>query len=82
MRQIEHHAQWPLLSRIPMCLTAGIKLPRFKVRDLLALKVASVVETPSTSGSDVPLHCGLVQLGWAEFEVVEQRLSVRITRLA
>jgi flagellar motor switch protein FliN/FliY len=81
MGQIEIHPEWPLLSRLPMRLTAGMKLPRFKVKDLLALGIGSVVETMSTSASDVPLHCGDVQLGWAEFEVMEQRLAVRITRI-
>ncbi len=79
--QIEMHPEWPLLSRIPLLLTAGITLPRFKVKDLLALRVESVVETPCGSTADVPLICGDVQLGWAEFEVMEQRLAVRITRL-
>jgi hypothetical protein len=79
--QIEHHPEWPLLSRIPLLLTAGIKLPHFKVKDLLALRLESVVETPCGSTADVPLICGDVQMGWAEFEVMEQRLAVRITRL-
>jgi flagellar motor switch protein FliN/FliY len=31
---------------------------------------------------DVPVKVGQVQLGWSEFEVVEQQLAVRLTRLA
>ena len=36
----------------------------------------------AASGADVPLYCGQVQLGWAEFEVVGECLAVRLTRLA
>jgi flagellar motor switch/type III secretory pathway protein FliN len=82
MGRIELHAEWDLLARIPMRLTAGVPLPRFKVKDLVELAEGSVIESVWTSGADVPLKCGDVQLGWAEFEVVEQRLAVRITRLA
>ena len=34
------------------------------------------------STDDVPLKIGAVQLSWSEFEVVEQRMAVRLTRLA
>jgi hypothetical protein len=30
----------------------------------------------------VPLTVGGVQLAWSEFEVVEQRMAIRLTRLA
>ncbi len=81
MQRIEEHAEWPLLSRIPMRLAAGIPVLRFKVSDLLALKTGSVVQTAWPSTEDVPLRLGKVQLGWSEFEVVEGRMAVRLTRL-
>ena len=82
MGRIETHAEWESIARIPLRLTAGVPLPRLKVKDLVGLSEGSIVESLWTSGTDVPLKCGTVQLGWAEFEVVEQRLAVRITRLA
>ena len=81
MQRIEEHPQWPLLSRIPMRLTAGVPVPGFKVRDLLAMRAGSVVETAWPSTEDVPLRMGDVQLSWSEFEVVEGRMAVRLTRL-
>ena len=82
MGRIETHPEWELLARLPMRLKAGITLEKFKVKDLLGLAAGHVVESSWGNEADVPLHCGKVQLGWAEFEVVEQRLAVRITRMA
>ena len=82
MARIDEHSEWPLLSRIPMRLAAEIPLPRFRVKDLLGLKVGQTLPSLWPSVDDVPLKIGTVQLSWTEFEVVEQRLAVRITRLA
>ena len=81
MQRIEEHGEWPLLSRIPLRLEAGVPVTRFKVRDLLALRPGVVVQTAWPSTEDVPLHMGGVQLSWSEFEVVEGRMAVRLTRL-
>ena len=82
MARIEQHADWPLLAQIPMLLTAGVPLPKFRVRDLLALKAGQTIESVASVSEDVPLMIGAVQLGWIEFEVVEMRMAVRLTRLA
>ena len=54
----------------------------FRVRNLLALEPNLVIETQWGHAEDVPLSAGNVQLAWSEFEVVETRLAVRVTRLA
>lgn len=82
MARIEQHRDWPLLSRLPMRLTAGIPLRRFKVKDLLALRPGTLLLSEWLSSEDVPLKVGVMQLGFSEFEVVEQRMAVRLTRLA
>ena len=82
METIEEHPAWPLLSRIPMRLTAGIPLPRFRVKDLVGLKPGQVLTSNWLCTDDVPLKIGSVQLSWSEFEVVEQRMAIRLTRLA
>ena len=81
MQTVEEHEHWPLLSRIPMRLTAGVPIERFKVRDLLALRPGAIVATTWPSTEDVPLQMGAVQLSWSEFEVVEGRMAIRLTRL-
>jgi len=82
MATIEEHPEWPLLSRIPIRLIAGIPLPNFRVKDLVGLKAGKLVSSQWSSTDDVPLKIGSVQLSWSEFEVVEQQMAVRLTRLA
>ena len=82
MARIEEHHAWPVLSELGMTLESVIALREFKVRDLLRLEVGQVVESLCPNTDDVPVKVGHVQLGWSEFEVVEQRLAVRLTRLA
>jgi flagellar motor switch/type III secretory pathway protein FliN len=82
MTQIERHASWPMLSQLRMSMTAGIELKSFKVKDLLRLEPGQIVESSWPDTEDVPLCVGQVQVAWSEFEVVDQRLVVRLTRLA
>jgi len=82
MTQIERHASWSTLAQLRMTLAAGIALNGFKIRDLLRLEPGQVVESAWPETEDVPLCVGQVQVAWSEFEVVEQRLVVRLTRLA
>jgi len=82
MAGIEKHPDWLVLSRIPMRLNAGIPLPSFRVKDLLGLRSGQMLHSTWPCTDDVPLKIGAVQLSWSEFEVVEQRMAVRLTRLA
>ncbi len=81
MIRIEEHSAWLVLSRLPVTMAAEIPLSRFRVRDLLGLAEGQVFESASPDTEDVPLKVGDVQLGWTEFEVVEQRIALRLTRL-
>lgn len=82
MVKIEEHPDWPLIARIPMRLIAAIPLPDFRVKDLVGLKPGQMLRSAWLSTDDVPLKIGSVQLSWSEFEVVEQRMAIRLTRLA
>ncbi|MGA7524129.1 MAG: FliM/FliN family flagellar motor switch protein [Acidobacteriaceae bacterium] len=76
---------WPheqRLGRLGMRLDVMVKVPSFCVRDLLALETGSVLESEHEHTQDVPVRSGGALLAWAEFEVVNERLAVRITRLA
>jgi flagellar motor switch/type III secretory pathway protein FliN len=81
MTRIEDHSSWGTLSQLRITMRAGVTLNRFRVRDLLTLKVGQVFESVSPETEDVPLMVGQVHLGWSEFEVVDQRLGLRLTRL-
>ncbi len=70
------------VARLPVELDVAIPVRDFRVRNLLALKPGEVIESQWTSGEDLPLAAGEVQLAWSEFEVIESEMAVRITRLA
>jgi flagellar motor switch/type III secretory pathway protein FliN len=69
------------LARMPVELDVAIPIADFRVRNLLAMAPGQIIESGWGHGEDVPLASGAVQLAWAEFEVIESQLAVRITRL-
>lgn len=67
---------------IPVEVDVSIPIHRFRVRDVLALKEGQVIATRWLEGEDMPLAAHGTQLAWTEVEVIDQKLAVRITRLA
>ncbi|HEY8998552.1 MAG TPA: FliM/FliN family flagellar motor switch protein [Edaphobacter sp.] len=80
--EIERHVAWPMLSRLSMPVSAEIPVANFKVRNLLALEAGQLVQSAWSETEDVRIVAAGVQAGWSEFEVEEQKLLVRLTRLA
>jgi flagellar motor switch protein FliN/FliY len=70
------------LSRLAVELDVAIPVRDFRVRNLLALAPGSVIQTQWQQGEDLPLATRGAQLAWSEFEVIDEQLAVRITRLA
>jgi flagellar motor switch/type III secretory pathway protein FliN len=62
--------------------TAEVAVPKFTVGDLLSLRKGSVVLTTTPVANDIPLRVNKILLGWGRFEVVNDRLAVRITEMA
>jgi flagellar motor switch protein FliN/FliY len=79
---MEEHAAWPMVSRLPVVLSVTVPLRGFKVRDLLSLRSGQTVSSTWPVTKDVPLEVGELQLCWGEFEIAEQQLALRLTRLA
>lgn len=71
-----------LLARLPIQLDATVPVPSFRVQDLLSLEAGTVLESRWVHSEDIPVWCGGVQLIWAEFEVVDEKLAVRVTRIS
>ena len=67
---------------MPCQLSLEIPVARFTVGDLLRLSKGSIVETTCPYTGDVPLRANGLLIGWTEFEVIGNRLAVRITELA
>jgi len=68
-------------ARIPIEIDVAIPIRDFRIRKLLALAPGQVIATRWLEGEDMPLGARGAQLAWTEFEVIEQKLAVRITRL-
>ena len=64
---------------LPCTLTVEVPVARFTIADLLGMKEGTIVETSCHCTSDVPLRVNRLLIGWTEFEVVGDRLAVRIT---
>jgi len=79
---MEAHPAWPMIARLPVMLGVGVSLRGLRVCDLLALHTGQTIESTWAVTEDVPLKVGALQVCWGEFEVVEQRMALRLTRLA
>ncbi len=64
---------------LPCTLSVDLPLVRFTIADLLLLTEGSIVETACHQTNDVPLRVNHLLIGWTEFEVIGDRLAVRIT---
>ena len=67
------------MAWLPCMLTLDLPVPRFTIGDLLTLAKGSIVGTASHHTSDVPLRVNQLLIGWTEFEVIGDRLAVRMT---
>ena len=67
---------------LPCQLTLQIPVTGFTVGDLAKMKVGTIVETQYHNTQDIPLRANGLLIGWTEFEVIANRLAVRITELA
>lgn len=70
-----------LAARLPIEVDVAVPVRKFRVRNLLALEKGTVVESLWLPGEDLPLAARGAQLAWSEFEVIDRKLAVRITRL-
>jgi flagellar motor switch/type III secretory pathway protein FliN len=71
-----------LFPWLPCNLAVDLPILKFTVRDLLDLESGAIVETTFHQSSDLPLRVNGQLLGWTEFEVVGERLAVRLTDLS
>ena len=72
----------PLIALLPVEVDIAVPIRGLRVRNLLALTEGEVVESQWVQGDDLPLSARGAQLAWAEFEVIDTKLAVRIARLA
>ena len=72
---------WNDAGWLPCRISVDLPLERFTLGDLLRLDVGAVLETKNADGDDVPVMVNEQLIGWAEFEIVGQRVAVRMTEM-
>jgi flagellar motor switch protein FliN/FliY len=72
---------WEEANLLSCVLSVDLKVVAFTVRELLRLEPGAVLETESVNSADVPVVVNTQRIGWAEFEVIGQKLGIRITEL-
>lgn len=73
--------RWASVTMLATAVMVAVPIPAFRVRDVLALKPGCILSSAWRGDRDVPLLAGDVQFAWTEFEVMDESLSARITRL-
>jgi flagellar motor switch/type III secretory pathway protein FliN len=74
--------KWKPFLELQCEITVELPMPDFKIADLLQLRQGSVINANFRLGRDVPLRLNGALVGWIEFELVGERLAVRLTELA
>jgi flagellar motor switch/type III secretory pathway protein FliN len=72
---------WEEANWLPCLLSVDLSVQSFTVRELLRLEPGVILETKNANSADLPVVVNTQRIGWAEFEVVGQRLGIRITEL-
>jgi flagellar motor switch/type III secretory pathway protein FliN len=80
--QLQERDPGEFLPWLPCTLALDLPVVHFTVGDLLSLTNGSIVETSYHQSSDLPLRVNGQLVGWTEFEVVGERLAVRLTDLS
>ncbi|HVW10342.1 MAG TPA: FliM/FliN family flagellar motor C-terminal domain-containing protein [Bryobacteraceae bacterium] len=65
---------------VPLEVEALVEGPRLRVRDLLALRVGSVIETSRPAGENVDVVAGTSALGVGELTSAHGKAVVRVLR--
>ena len=69
---------WTQAQRLPCRLSVELAVPGFTVGDLLRLDATAVFDTQVAEGARVPVKVNGQMVGRGEFDVVGERLAVRL----
>lgn len=72
---------WPEALELPCRLSVDLDIPHFNIGNLLSLRVNFLVDTRRREGAHVPVRVNGVMVAWAEFDVIDGRLAVRMTEM-
>ncbi len=72
---------WAHLLNLVCRVQVEISVVKFTVADLLSLEQGAIVDARHRERKNVPVLINRQMIGWAEFDVIEERLAVRLTEL-
>ena len=78
----EDTAAWAHVAHLPCDLTVDLPVPEFTVGMLANLEKDSVMDSHWNVTQDVPLRVNGELIALSEFEVMGNKLAVRVTELA
>jgi len=73
---------WAGYLHVSTSIAVDAAIVGLTVRELFRLEKGSIVATGQPVESNVPMHVGGALMGWGEFQVVGDRLAVRVAELA
>lgn len=79
---VEAHDNWSQVQMLCCELAVYVPMPGVRVADVLGLGPHAVLNSRWRVGNDVPLRVNGELIAFGEFEVVGERLAVRLTELA
>jgi flagellar motor switch protein FliN/FliY len=74
--------RWRQMQWLPCRLEVQLSVPGLTVGDIMRLRAGVVLETRWQQNADVPIRANGELIAWAEFEGIDEKLAVRVTRLA
>jgi flagellar motor switch/type III secretory pathway protein FliN len=78
----EDTSAWRYVGHLPCHLTVDLPVPKFTVGNLAGLEKDSIVDSRWNVTQDVPLRANGELIALSEFEVLGDKLAVRVTELA
>jgi flagellar motor switch/type III secretory pathway protein FliN len=72
---------WHLAERLPCTVSIEVPVRGFTVTNFLTLGPGSVVSSQHPTSANLPLRINGQLVSWCEFEVLGNRLSVRLTEI-
>lgn len=73
---------WAGFLHVSTIVAVDAAIVGLTVRELFRLERGSIVATAQPVESNVPLRAGGSLIGWGEFQVVGEKLAVRVAELA
>ena len=72
---------WEAVVELHCTLSVEVSVPRFRVRDLLALDPCSLIDSGWSHGMEIPVRLNGNVAMTANFEVIGNRLALRLVEV-